>query len=210
VKEFHGRRQLLPNRMPVQQQPFGSAGASPSQGGPTSTSSGMAWSANTRQLTLTACLWGGHEGGGRHELKPCHYPQIQLFVPWAFGNRPFRPESQTRAEQNETLAPMERLVLWVTTRAEAHATTNGHQFGDDAEVSVCWLDRPTEGWATGKRASRRGSVWVKGGAGQECPVCGCGRTTTAEYWRLTSARQEPRPPKGGFSRHKTHDWSLIT
>jgi len=80
---------------------------------------------------------GGHEGGGRHELKPCHYPQIQLFVPWAFGNRPFRPESQTRAEQNETLAPMERLVLWVTTRAEAHATTNGHQFGDDAEVSVC-------------------------------------------------------------------------
>jgi hypothetical protein len=59
VKEFHGRRQLLPNRMPVQQQPFGSAGASPSQGGPTSTSSGMAWSANTRQLTLAACLWGG-------------------------------------------------------------------------------------------------------------------------------------------------------
>ena len=39
-------------------------------------------------------------------------------APWAFGNRPFRPESQTRAEQNETVAPGDRLVSWVMTRLQ--------------------------------------------------------------------------------------------
>jgi hypothetical protein len=48
---------------------------------------------------------------------PCHYPQIQLFVAGAFGNRPLRPESQPRTSKNQTLAPMERLGFRVTTRS---------------------------------------------------------------------------------------------
>ena len=33
-------------------------------------------------------------------------------------------------------------------------------------------------------------------AGQECPGYGCGGRTIGERGQLTSARREPRPPKG--------------
>ena len=56
-------------------------------------------------------------------------------APWAFGNRPFRPVSQTRAEQNETVAPGDRLVSWVMTRAEAEATV-GRLWGHPTEMQA--------------------------------------------------------------------------
>ena len=41
-------------------------------------------------------------------FSPCHYPQIQLFAPSAFGNRPVRPESQPRATRTNRCSARRR------------------------------------------------------------------------------------------------------
>ena len=86
---------------------FGSAGASPSQGGtllgPPSTSS--VTPNNTRQLTLTARL-GGLECGGRHGLKP----MLRLRAP-ARGHHPNNPQlgkTGTPRHDNQSQIPQRR------------------------------------------------------------------------------------------------------
>jgi hypothetical protein len=64
------------------------------------------------RVALVIGGWGGSlrdlSVGGRHGLKPCHYPQIQLFAPSAFGNRPVRPESQPRASRTNRCSARRR------------------------------------------------------------------------------------------------------
>jgi hypothetical protein len=64
------------------------------------------------RVALASGGWGGSlrdlSVGGRHGLKPCHYPQIQLFAPSAFGNRPVRPESQPRASRTNRCSARRR------------------------------------------------------------------------------------------------------
>ena len=54
--------------------------------------------------SVTELVLGGRSRG----FSPFHYPQIQLFAPSAFGNRPVRPESQPRASRTNRCSARRR------------------------------------------------------------------------------------------------------
>ena len=98
---------------------------------------------------------------------------LRLGLWWAFGSVGFSPPGWC-------LGFVAIVFCWLCSRAEAHATTRAPDRGSAA------------------RQQLRGLCEQKA-AGQECPGYGCGRTTTGEHGQFTSARREPRPPKGDFA-----------
>ena len=80
--------------------------------------------------------------GRTTNAKSAHHPHPQLangHSQRSLGQRPGR----TPAENHGLPLPQQRSGItniacsWVTTRAEAHATTTKHQLGEDAQVPLC-------------------------------------------------------------------------